>query len=114
MSLLIANKNVGTAVDHVTRAAAVLILVFLAVRAQVIDVHRLAALDGLPGIGAATTGMNARVGDAQSGLLVHENVRRGLRGRADTFVRAIDLVVIVLGHVGTVAQSGLRAHLQEA
>ena len=109
--MLAAHKHVFTAVDHVPRAAAVLIRVTQAVGFQIVDQDGAAALNGDPGIGPAASGMDTAVAAAQRRPAVPLHVGRpGLR-RADALMRAIRQMVGVLRDQGAIAEPGLWLHI---
>lgn len=109
-SALAANQDVRAALDHVPWAAAVLVGVVQAVGLQVVDENGHTALDRYPGVGAATMGVNAVVGDPQGRTGVHHHVLRAGHGRAYAFVRATGPAVAVLRYQGIVAEPRLRLH----
>jgi hypothetical protein len=112
---LAAHHHVFAALDHVTRAAAVLVGIAQAVRFQIIDEHGLTAGDGNPGIGPATVGVAAGIAHAQRGPAIDLHIGRAGFRRADADMRTSRaLVVVVRGHFGIVAEPRLRAnHLVE-
>jgi hypothetical protein len=89
----------------------VLVEIAQAVSGQIVNEHGFAAGNRHPGVGAATVGVNASIGDAQGRKGVHDYVERAGFGGTDTDVgTAGALVVRVRGHFGKVTESGLRLH----
>src|SRR3954447_13154200 len=73
-----ADDDVGRALDHLARPAAMLVLVAHAVGGLAVDEHGAAADLGGPGVGAAARHVDPGVIDPDRGHLVHVDV-----GRAD-------------------------------
>lgn len=107
---LAADQNVGTAFDHETDAATMLVLVVQPMRGQVINKHRAGPLGRHPNVGAAARRMNSRVGHSQGRLVIHQNIGRSLYRGTDRRVRTAGASVHIHRHLGLVANPGLRLH----
>ena len=55
---------------------------------QAVDEHRSAAGDGLPGVGAAATGMHASISKPQCGFAIDKNIARTAHRRTGDGMRA--------------------------
>jgi len=107
---LIPHPDILAAFHHPSGSTAMLVQVAQAVRFQIVDEHREAALYGDPRIRSAAPRMHARIGDAQRRPAVHVHVGRpGLR-RADALVRATRPAMIVLGYQRAIAEPRLFSH----
>ena len=108
---LSANQHISAALDHIARAAAVLVAIAQAVGLQIIDQDSLATGNRDPGIRVTTLGVPARIADAQGRARVDLHVGRTGLGRTDAHMRALRaFMVIVRGNLGIVTEPRLRLH----
>src|ERR1044071_8765101 len=105
-----ADDDVGRALDHLARTAAMLILIAHAVGGLAVDEHGAAADLGGPGVGAAARHVDPGVVDPDRRQLVHVDVGRSDDRGTDRGVRAGGAAVGVRRDVGLIAESTLAGH----
>ena len=109
--VLPAHQYVEAALNHKSRAAAVMVAITQPVGPQAIDDHRLAAGHGFPLLAVAATLMVAGIRNAQRQAIIHYHVGRPSLRRTHRHMRTLrTLMMVVRRHQGEVAEPGLRLH----